>query len=123
MSIATDVDVARAWLSGLNDFEALDPIDKVRFSLTADLFFHTHESIYLHYKDGRMARAMYEPQKANMTDFLRYPGLQAVWILRKRYFHIAYQSHVDETIAMTWTMGTSPSLYGEARQAGLPAPA
>jgi len=123
MSIATNADVARAWLSGLHNFDALDPSDRVKFSLTADLFFHTHESIYLHYKGGRMSRAMYEPQRSNMTDFLCYPGLQTVWALRKRYFHVAYQSHVDEAIATARTVGTVPSLYGESRQAGLRDPA
>jgi len=115
MSIATNDDLARAWLSGLHNFEGLDPLDKVRFSLTADLFFHTHESIYMHYKGGRITRAMYEPQKANIADFLRYPGLQTVWALRKRYFHVGFQSHVEETIAAVRSAGTAPSLYGEGQ--------
>jgi hypothetical protein len=119
MSIATSADVTRVWLSGLHNFEALDPIDKVRFSLTADLFFHTHESIYMHYKGGRMSRALYEPQNLNMTDLLRYPGLQTVWSLRKPYFHVAYQSHMDERIRAARGMGTSPGLYGERAQAPL----
>ena len=50
MSIAGSPEVARAWLSGLHDYEALDSLDKARFSLTADVFFHTHESIYLHHR-------------------------------------------------------------------------
>ena len=39
MGMASNADVARAWLSGLHDFAALDPLDKVRFSLTADMLF------------------------------------------------------------------------------------
>lgn len=113
MGMATNADVAQAWLSGLRDFAALDPVDKVRFSLVADMFFHTHESVYLHYRDGRMRREFYEPQRSNMTDFLGYPGLQAVWDLRKHYFHSAYQSMVDDTIATVRTGGPMPDLYRE----------
>jgi len=113
MSIAGSPEVARAWLSGLHDYEALDSLDKARFSLTADVFFHTHESIYLHHRGGRMNRGMYEPQWLNLIDMLRYPGLQSVWAFRKRYFHVAYQSHLDETIAKARTLGSTPGLYGE----------
>jgi hypothetical protein len=113
MGIATNANVARAWLSGLHDFAALDPVDKVIFSLTADLFFHTHESLYMHYCDGRMRRELYEPQRSNMNDFLRYPGLQAVWDLRKHYFHSAYRSMIDDTMATVRTSGANPDLYGE----------
>ena len=113
MGIASNADVARAWLSGLHDFAALDPADKVRFALTADLFFHTHESLYLHYRDGRMRRELYEPQRLNMADFLAYPGLQAVWDLRRHYFHSAYRSMVDDMIATGRTGGRMPDLYRE----------
>jgi hypothetical protein len=113
MGIASNAEVARAWLSGLRDFAALDPVDKVRFALTADMFFHTHQSLYLHYRDGRMRRELYEPQRSNMTDFLGYPGLQAVWDLRRHYFHSAYRSMMDDTIATVRTSGPMPDLYRE----------
>jgi len=112
MSIANNADLARAWHSGLHDFAALDPVDKVRFSLTAHTFFQNHESLYLHHRDGRMPREMYEPQLSNMTAFLGYPGLQAVWDLRKHYFHSAFRSLVDDTIATART-GPMPNLYRE----------
>jgi len=105
--------MSRAWLSGLQDFAALDPLDKVRFSLTADMFFNTHQSLYLHYRDGRMRGELYEPQRLNMTDFIGYPGLQAVWDLRRNYFHGAFRSLVDDTIATVRTGGPMPDLYRE----------
>jgi len=120
MGIADNADVARAWLSGLHDFAALDPLDKVRFSLTADMFFHTHESLYLHFRDGRMPRELYEPQRSTMTDWLGYPGLQAVWGLRKQQFHSAFRSMLDDTIASVRTSGRIPDMYSErpATQSG-----
>ena len=80
--------------------------------LTAHTFFQNHESLYLHHRDGRMPREMYEPQLSNMTAFLGYPGLQAVWDLRKHYFHSAFRSLVDDTIATART-GPMPNLYRE----------
>ena len=111
--VASDADAARAWLSGLRDFAALDPVDKVRFTLIADLFFHTHQSLYLHYRDGRMRGEFYDPARSNMIDLLGYPGLQAVWELRRQHFHSAFRSMVDDTIATVRTGGPIPNLYGE----------
>jgi hypothetical protein len=113
LSIASNDEVARAWLSGLHNFEGLNPVDKVRFSLEADLLFHTHESFYMHYRGGRMSRALYEPQRIALAEFLGYPGLQTVWALRKRHFHGAYQSLMDEAIKAARSLGTVPDLYGE----------
>ena len=114
LAIAANADVARVWLSGLNDFAALDPVDKVRFSLIADMFFHTHQSLYLHFRDGRMPRELYKPQQISLTEFLGYPGLRAVWDLRKHWFHGAYRSMVDDLISTVRTSGSLiPDLYRE----------
>jgi len=113
MGIAANADVARAWLSGLHDFAALDPVDKVRFSLVAESVFHRWETLYLHHRDGRMVRELYEPQRSNMSEFLGYPGLQAVWDLRKHYHHSAFRSMADDLIATVRTSGPMPDIYGE----------
>ena len=111
--VANNADVAQVWLSGLSNFAALNPVDRVRFTLIADLFFHTHQSLYLHYCDGRMRDELYEPARSNMTDLLGYPGLQAVWDLRRHHFHSAFRSVVDDTIAGVRTGGPILNLYGE----------
>jgi hypothetical protein len=113
MTIASNTDVAQAWHAGLLDFSALGPVDKVRFSLIADAFFHTHESFYLHYHDGRLGKDLYEPQRLQMIDWLGYPGLQAVWGIRRSYFHGGFGSIVDYTIAVARSGGQVPDLYRE----------
>jgi hypothetical protein len=112
MGISNHPDVTRAWLTGLHDFTALDPLDKIRFSLNADLFFQTTQSLYLHYRDGRISREMFEPQQSMLVEFLGYPGLRAVWEIRKKWFHTAYRTIVDDAIATTREM---PNLYRETQ--------
>jgi hypothetical protein len=114
-SIIDNADVARAWVSGLHDLTSLDPVDKVRFLLTADTFFNLAQSMFLHYRDGRMPRELYEPQRAILDDFLSYPGSQAAWNLRKKYFHEGFGKSVEERIAAARSSTSAPSLYGEAR--------
>ena len=111
-NIANHPEVTRAWLTGLHDFAALDPIDKVRFSLNADLFFQTTQSLYLHYRDGTIGRELFEPQRLMLVEFLGYPGLRAVWEVRKNWFHNAYRSMVDDAAVASRTM---PDLYRETQ--------
>jgi len=85
LSLIDNADVARVWISGLHSFTALDAADKVRFLLTADNLFNNVQSFFLHYRDGRMPRELYEPQMAVLGDFLGYPGCQAAWDFRKNY--------------------------------------
>ena len=82
------------------------------FSLVAESVFHRWETLYLHYRDGRMTRELYEPQRSNMSEFPGYPGLQAVWDLRKRYHHNAFRSMVDDVIATF--RSPIPDIYGES---------
>lgn len=56
LSLIDNADVARAWISGLHDFTALDPVDKVRFLLTADSFFNNVQSFFLHHLEGGPVR-------------------------------------------------------------------
>jgi hypothetical protein len=113
LAIAGNADVARAWSNGLHDFSALDRVDKERFLLTADLIFNSQQSLYLHYRDGRMPGELYEPQRMRLEDFLRYPGLQVAWESRKNYYHVAFRTIVDESIENARNSGLVPSLYGE----------
>jgi hypothetical protein len=93
----------------------LDPVDKVRFLLTADSFFQNVQGFFLHHTDGVLPRAMYGPLRTVLDDCLGYPGLRAAWDLRKHYFHVAFQASVEERIAAIPRGGSVPSLYGEAR--------
>jgi hypothetical protein len=114
LSLIDNADVARAWISGLHDFTALDPVDKVRFLLTADSFFNNVQSFFLHHLEGVMPREVYEPQRAVLDDYLGYRGLQAAWELRKNYFHVGFRASVEERIAAVRSAGLASSLYGEA---------
>ena len=76
-------------------------------------FFSTYESLFLHYRDGRLGRDLYEPQLAYLSDFLPYPGLQAAWDGRRNYFHRSFRTLVDERIAAAKKGTVAPALYHE----------
>jgi hypothetical protein len=111
--IASNADLARIWIGGLGGVVALDLVDRARFLLTAMDFFSTHESLFLHCRDGRLSRELYEPQAKNLSDVLTYRGMHISWDCRRNYFHNEFRTMVDEQIAVMRKSGTAPSLYGE----------
>jgi len=111
-ALAENSDVSRIFFSGLHDFAALASVDKMRFLLTAHSLLATHEALFFHYREGHMTREMYEPQEANRSAFLAYPGFQAAWNLRRNFFRKGFQTLVDEDIAAAQTRG-AVALYGE----------
>lgn len=113
LEMAGNADLARVWISGLHDFEALAPVDKARFLLVSHMVLKTNESVVLAYRDGHMTPEMYEPEDRHITEFLAYPGMQEAWDIRKHYFHRAFRTLVDEKIAAAQSSGSLPSLYRE----------
>ena len=113
LHMARDSDQARVWLSGLHDYGSLSATDKVRFSLLAHMALKANESFFLAHRGGRMSQELYKLEALRQAGFLRYPGFQAVWLLRKPYFHEAFQRWVDDTIAAAMTAATVPRHYQE----------
>ena len=101
LETASNADLARIWATGVHDFSSLEPLDKTRFLLVAHVFFKNWESVFLVHADGRLSHELCESTENMAGDLLGYPGIQAAWVARKRYFHPNYRAHVDARIEAT----------------------
>jgi hypothetical protein len=110
--LASNADLTRVWIEGLREVPTLTLVDRVRFTILAGNFFHTQESYFLHHRDGRMPSDLYQFQLMYLEDFLGYPGLQAAWNDRKRFFTDAFRAMVEQRIAAR-AGDAVPSLYRE----------
>lgn len=61
-----------------------------------------------------MPRAVYEPRRAVLDDFLGYPSLQTAWDFGKNYFHVAFRTSVEETTAAVAAPDWPPPFMGSA---------
>jgi hypothetical protein len=98
LETASNADLARIWANGIHDFSSLEPLDRTRFLLLAHVFFKNWESAFLVHVDGRLSHELSESTENMAGDLLGYPGLQAAWSARKRYFHPGFREHVDARI-------------------------
>jgi hypothetical protein len=87
------------WTRGLSGLESLrDDEEIVRFSSMMLQAFWAYEEV-LHYRDaGLIEDWAWTHSRAPVENFMRTPGFQQWWILRKDWFSPEFQTHIDTTM-------------------------
>lgn len=85
------------WTRGLSGLDALEGDEElVRFSSMLLQAFWAYEEV-LHYRQaGLVEDWAWTHAKAPVEHFMRTPGFQEWWRLRKDWFGEAFQAHVDQ---------------------------
>ena len=90
------------WTRGLSGLESLrDDEEIVRFSSMMLQAFWAYEEV-LHYRDaGLIEDWAWTHSRAPVENFMRTPGFQQWWTLRKEWFGPEFQVHVERTMPET----------------------
>jgi hypothetical protein len=95
------------FLRGLQSFDDLDAISKLRFSAFFNRFFKNFQAMYFSHCDGVLTASSWGEIERTMADFIAYPGLQQWWATRRHWHTEEFASVVDGIIAR----GAKPSAY------------
>jgi hypothetical protein len=95
------------FLRGLQSFDDLDAISKLRFSAFFNRFFKNFQAMYFSHCDGVLTAASWGEIERTMADFIAYPGLQQWWKTRRHWHTEKFARVVDAIIAR----GAKPSAY------------
>jgi hypothetical protein len=95
------------FLRGLQSFDDLDAISKLRFSAFFNRFFKNFQAMYFSHCDGVLTAASWGEIERTMADFIAYPGLQQWWKTRRHWHTEEFARVVDAIIAR----GAKPSAY------------
>ncbi len=79
-------DFGAIYLSGLQNFELLDPVSRLRFGAYLLRVFRYWDGIYFHYTDGTMPPQFWQSVRRQMQDIVAYPGVQAWWVSRQNWY-------------------------------------
>ena len=74
-----DPDVARIWITGMQDFESLPPEDRTRFRFIMLNFFYGMQNNFLHTQEGVVESEFWEGDERALRLYLREPGVRAWW--------------------------------------------
>ena len=106
-SLSDSADLAAIHLRGLESFDALNPVEKLRFGSALGRIFVLSEGLYLFYLEGALAPELWKTFEQTTADLISHPGAQAWWDTRKHWHTSRFRALVDQIIAK----GTKPTLY------------
>ena len=95
------------YLRGLQSFDELDAVSKVRFSAFFGRFFKNFEGMYFYRCDGSLGETLWGEIDRTMADLIAYPGTQQWWRTRKHWHTHEFAAVVDAMIAA----GPKPKAY------------
>jgi hypothetical protein len=95
------------YLRGVQYFNELDAVSKLRFSAFQNRFFKNFEAMYFSRRHSLLSAASWGEVERTMTDFLAYPGIRQWWDTRKHWHTEEFVRIVDEIIAQ----GHEPTAY------------
>jgi hypothetical protein len=98
---------AALFLRGLQSFDELDAVSKLRFSAFFNRFFNNFKAMYFSYRENILTEMLWKDLEQTMSDFLAYPGTQQWWKTRKHWHAGEFGRLVDATIAR----GEKPTAY------------
>src|SRR6476659_396370 len=67
------------FLRGLQSFDDLDAVSKLRFSAFFNRFFKNFQAMYFSYRENILTEMLWKDLEQTMSDFLAYPGTQQWW--------------------------------------------
>jgi hypothetical protein len=105
------------FLRGLQSFDDLDAISKLRFSAFFNRFFKNFQAMYFSHRDGVLTASSWGEIERTMADFIAYPGLQQWWATRRHWHTEEFSRVVDAIIAR----GAKPSAYATYNLSEVPA--
>lgn len=97
--VAADKELALIWVNGLDDFEALERHERVRFAAVMNQFVQVSESLRGHYEAGKLEPMIWQGFDARVADIMANPGAQQWWAHRRHWWSSEYGQYIEEKLA------------------------
>jgi hypothetical protein len=97
--ISADAELSAIFLKGINDWDSLDPVEKVRLSFLINRFFRIFEIMFEQHRRRRLDDSFWDGVEAGLNEFCRYPGVRHWWGTREELFSKEMQALVAPKVA------------------------
>lgn len=111
-SLSDNADLAAIHLRGIESFDSLSSVEKLRFGTVLGCIMLLGEGLYLFYLEGALAPELWRTFERTTADLIAYPGAQTWWATRRHWHTDRFCALVDGMIARK----TKPTLYDRYTQ-------
>src|SRR5438132_13852209 len=84
-SFHDNADFCAISLRGVQSFNDLDAVSKLRFSSFLNRFFKNFQAMYFSHCDGVLSASLWGEVERTMSDVVAYPGVRHLWETRKHW--------------------------------------
>ncbi len=106
-SLHDNAEFGAIYLCGVQSFDDLDAVSKLRFSAFLNRFFKNFQAMYFSHRDGVLGASLWGEVERTMSDVIAYPGVRQWWVTRKRWHTEEFGRVIDAIIAR----GDEPKAY------------
>ena len=82
-ALEQNADLPSLWMRGLQNWDSLNPVEKLRFSAFGGRFLANSEGLYLHRLDHTLDRRLWRGVERRVADVVAHGGFQAWWQSRR----------------------------------------
>lgn len=93
--IASDSELAAIFDRGIHNFESLEHVELIRFSMYMNRWFRIIEVLLTQYQRGRVEESFWSGIDVGMRELCKYPGVQTWWKNRQKIFSEAMRKYVE----------------------------
>ncbi len=108
-TVADSKEKAELWLKGSRDFEELDAVERLRFSVVNGHIFRMLEQIYYQGREGGIEPELWRGFMNQLRDVAAYPGIQAWWTTRSHWYGERFCAFVQPNMSGD----NQPSMFDE----------
>ncbi|HEV3392888.1 MAG TPA: hypothetical protein VG103_05190 [Chthoniobacterales bacterium] len=106
-AVHDNAETAAIYLRGMDSFNDLDPVSKLRFSAFFHRLVNVFEGMYFSHSQGILADSSWTAVERTLSDMIACPGLQQWWQTRRHWHTEEFARVVDAIIAR----GEKPKAY------------
>ncbi len=96
--LAGDAELARIWRTGIRDFDALEPDERLRFAAYALGLFRRTENVFFQTQHGALDPAFGESVISSVRLMGSWPGVVAWWARARVLFSPSFREYVDREL-------------------------
>ena len=93
-----DPELAALWLRGLEDYDGLEPIAKVRLGRLFQELFFAHQNTWSRYREGATSEDAWQDHMQAIKNNLRQPGIRNWWAETHPIYADDFEVVIDDLI-------------------------
>ena len=97
-SVAEDAGLCSIYMRGINDYDELPEIDRIRLSMNLHSTFRIYEQAFLHVTRTNVDESYFTSSEKTKFELLSFPGVQRWWERSKNLFESEFVAHIEKVI-------------------------